>query len=57
MDAATKQLQEARKLINKLTRVCRQTITYMDGVSALDQQRLRRLIQEAVHESNRFLGG
>ncbi|MBT3294079.1 MAG: hypothetical protein HN919_17760 [Verrucomicrobia bacterium] len=46
-------LNEARQLINKLTLVCRQTVTFLDGKSAMDEQRIKRALQDAVNESNR----
>lgn len=50
-----RQLMEARRLINKLHMNCRQTIAYLDGVSALDDKRLRRNIQDAMRDVDRFM--
>ena len=41
MDDNAKRLIEARRLITKLARSCRQTLTYLDGISALDEHRLK----------------
>lgn len=51
-----KELVEARRLIGMLIRVCRQTQTYFDGISAMDEGRVKRLIRDAVRESESFLG-
>lgn len=45
-------LIEARQLINKLTLICRQTVTFLDGQSAMDERRIKRALQDAVSESN-----
>ncbi|MDA1044479.1 MAG: hypothetical protein O3C57_04565 [Verrucomicrobia bacterium] len=50
-----RQLIEARRLINKLLISCRQTVAYLDGVSALDDKRLRRGLQESIREVDRFM--
>lgn len=50
-----RQLIEARRLINKLNLNCRQTITYLDGVSALDKTRLRRSIQDTLRDVDKFM--
>ena len=48
-------LQEARQLVNKLTLICRQTVTFLDGQSAMDERRIKRALQDAVNESNRLM--
>ncbi len=50
-----RQLIEARRLINKLHLNCRQTITYLDGISALDKKRLRHSIQDTLKDVDRFM--
>jgi hypothetical protein len=55
MEEDARKMLEARQMINKLSLVCRQVLTYMDGSSALDERRVRRVLQEAVNESNRYL--
>jgi len=47
-------MQEARQMINRLTLICRQTITFLDGTSAMDERRVKRALQDAVTESNRL---
>lgn len=49
------QLREARRLLNSLNRVCRQMATYLDGISAMDEKKMKRVLQDAVRESDRFL--
>ncbi len=49
-----KQLIEARRQINKLSLACRQTVAYLDGISAMDNRRLKRSLQDAIRESERF---
>ncbi len=46
-------LSDARQIINKLTLICRQTVTFLDGKSAMDERRIKRALQDAVNESNR----
>ena len=48
-------LVEARQLINRLTLICRQTITFLDGKSAMDERRVRRALQETVNASHRLM--
>ena len=50
-----KQAIEARRLINVLVRVCRQTQAYFDGISVMDKNRVQRMLREAIQESERFL--
>lgn len=54
MDDAHKELIEARRLINVLSRSCRQAIVFLDGKSALDTTRLKRLLQKAVNDCEKF---
>lgn len=50
-----RQLIEARRLLNKLQTNCRQTIAFLDGVSALDNKRLKRNLQDALRDVERFM--
>lgn len=50
-----KDLIEARRLISMLIRVCRQTHTFFDGISAMDQNRVKRLLRDAIRESETYL--
>lgn len=56
MSENQQQLVEARRMITILVRVCRQTQTYFEGVSAMDKMRVQRLLREAVRQSDQFLG-
>ncbi len=38
-----------------LIRVCRQTQTYFDGLSAMDQNRIKQVLRDAIRESEIFL--
>jgi hypothetical protein len=53
---AQQELMEARRLLGKMSGVCRQTITYFGGISVLDEQKVRRRLQSVVREADRFLG-
>ena len=50
-----KQLREARRHVTVLSRVCRQAMTYLQGISALDQKRLEKVLRDSVRDSERFL--
>jgi hypothetical protein len=50
-----RQLIEARRIINKLHQTCRQTTVFLDGSSALDKNRMRRSLQDAIQEADRFM--
>jgi hypothetical protein len=50
-----KQLVEARRHINELVRAARQTITFLDRISALGETKLRKILREAVRGAERFL--
>lgn len=54
IDDKTK-LRDARRLITTLSLVCRQTAAYFDGISVLDQQKIKRNLKDAVRQSDRFL--
>ncbi|NQT91385.1 MAG: hypothetical protein HQ559_01390 [Lentisphaerae bacterium] len=54
VEDARKQLIEARRLINALSRSCRQTMVYLDGQSCLDKVRLKKTLQKAIHECDKF---
>jgi len=54
VDDTHKKLIEARRLINVLSRSCRQTIVFLDGKSALDKTRLKRLLQKAINDCDKF---
>ena len=54
MDKEAMSMTEARQMINKLSLVCRQTITFLDGKSAMDERRIKRALQDAVTESTRL---
>lgn len=56
MSSDRKKLVEARQLINLLSRTCRQTLTYMNGISCLDQRRIKQILQDAVARSEKFIG-
>jgi phage gp36-like protein len=45
----------ARQLINRLTLICRQTVTFLSGHSAMDERRVKRALQDAINQSNRFM--
>lgn len=55
MDEDRKHLQESRRIINLLTRTCRQVNAFFDGISVLDQNRVKKMLREAIRESERFL--
>jgi len=55
LESAESKLVEARQLINRLTLICRQTVTFLDGKSAMDERRVKRALQDAVNQSNRFM--
>ncbi len=55
MEPVDKTLAEARQLINSLTLICRQTVTFLDGHSAMDERRVKRALQDAINQSNRFM--
>ncbi len=55
MDPTHKALIEARQLINRLTLVCRQTVTFLDGKSAMDERKIKRALQDAVTQSTRYM--
>jgi len=50
-----KQMREARRLINLLSRTCRQTLVYLDGVSCMDKTRMRNNLRNAVRASDKFI--
>ncbi len=50
-----KDLVEARRLIGKLSRTCRQTLVFMQGQSVMDKARMRRTLSDAVRDADRFL--
>ncbi|MDA0576690.1 MAG: hypothetical protein O3B24_01165 [Verrucomicrobia bacterium] len=54
-DDANRQLLEARRLVNMLLRVCRQTLVFFEGASAMDKNRIQRLLRDAIRESDQFL--
>ena len=49
------ELMAARKLINILARACRQTKAYLDGISVMDEKKVKRALQEAIKASDNFL--
>jgi hypothetical protein len=55
LEDARKQMAEARRHINELVRAARQTIAFFDGVSVLDEAKLRKSLREAVRTAERFL--
>jgi hypothetical protein len=55
MDESRQQLIDARQVITLLTRVCRQTRTFMDGVSVMDKNRVQLLLREAIQKGEKFL--
>lgn len=55
MESSEKKMVEARQLINSLTLICRQTVTFLDGKSAMDERRVKRALQDAVNQSNRYM--
>jgi len=55
VEDADKALREARQLINRLTLICRQTVTFLDGHSAMDERRIKRALQDAINQSNRYM--
>jgi len=42
-------------LITRLCRACRQTLSYLDKESILDENQLRRILHEAARDADRFL--
>jgi len=52
---ANTELRDARRLLNMLVRTCRQTLTYFDGLSVMDKEKVKRTLRDAVRESERFL--
>ena len=48
-------LREARRLINDLSRICRQTNAYFEGISVLDQAKVRAKLKDAIRTADRFL--
>jgi hypothetical protein len=48
-------LRDARRVITELTRACRQTLAYLDGISCLDQNRLKRALKDSVRVSDEFM--
>lgn len=52
---SNKQLIEARRIINMLIRILRQTLTFFEGTSAMDKNRVQRLLRDAMRESDKFL--
>ena len=55
MESSDKKLTEARQLINRLTLICRQTVTFLNGHSAMDERRIKRSLQDAINQSNSFM--
>ena len=55
MKTEREKLREARRMINDITRILRQTNAYFEGISALDEAKLKRKLKEAIHNSDRFL--
>ena len=56
MDDDRRRTIEARRVINLLSRVCRQTVTFLDGKSCLDASRMKRVLRDAIAASDRFTG-
>jgi hypothetical protein len=54
MDDRTK-LREARRVISTMIRVCRQTVTFLDGVSCLDQMRLKKLLRDSLKDADEYM--
>ena len=50
------QLREARRALSEMTRVCRQTAAFFEGISVLDKNRISKNLREAIRKSERFLG-
>ncbi|MBM4144026.1 MAG: hypothetical protein FJ225_10615 [Lentisphaerae bacterium] len=48
-------LREARQQLSQCVRACRQTITYLQGKSCLDQRRLQRVLEDVVRAGENFL--
>ncbi len=55
MDTDEQTLIEARQIMNRLTLICRQTVTFLNGHSAMDEQRVKRALQDAINQSNRVM--
>ncbi len=55
MESSGQKLVEARQLINRLALICRQTVTFLNGKSAMDEHRIKRALQDAVNQSNDFM--
>lgn len=53
---SAKQLIEARRMISTMIRSLRQAHAYFDGISALDQVRMKRMLRETIRHSEQFLG-
>lgn len=56
MEKTTEQkLVEARQLLGRVSRACRQTIAYFGGISVLDERKVMRMLQDAVRDIDRHL--
>ena len=55
MDTDEQTLIEARQIMNRLTLICRQTVTFLNGHSTMDEQRVKRALQDAINQSNRVM--
>jgi hypothetical protein len=55
VDTDEQTLIEARQIMNRLTLICRQTVTFLNGHSAMDEQRVKRALQDAINQSNRVM--
>lgn len=55
MDSARQELIEARRLINTLATTCRQVQAYLDGISVMDEVKLKRTLNKAIRQSSAFL--
>lgn len=53
----SRQMSEARRVIGIMIRALRQTSAYFDGISAMDQVRMKKMLRETIRQSEQFLGG
>ena len=53
---SNRQMIEARRVIGAMIRALRQTNAYFDGISAMDQVRMKKMLRETIRQSEQFLG-
>ena len=48
------ELREARRVLNAMSRACRQAATFLTGVSCLDERKVRNVLKRAIQENDKF---